>query len=262
MATDWKLGTMGFGYKQWVGSFYPAGMSASRFLTHYSQQFDAVEIDSTFYGTPRPAQIAKWYQTVPAHFTYCLKTPRQITHDLRLLDGVEQMMHFLDVVSGLKEKLGSVLIQLGPDFTVEEQPRLVQFIEQLPSDFRFAVEFRHRSWVREETAVLLNTHNICWVAADYIHLPKTVTITADFLYLRFIGPHGQYATKDQELADKTADLRNWHDQIKPHLPQLETVYGFFNNDYSGHSPTTANRFRRIVGLPEREIRPLQQGRLF
>jgi uncharacterized protein YecE (DUF72 family) len=86
--------------------------------------------------------------------------------------------------------------------------------------------------------------------------------TADFLYLRFIGPHGQFATKDKELVDKTADLQHWHAQIQSYLDQINTVYGFFNNDYSGHSPATCNRFKKIAGQETKEIRVLQQGRLF
>ncbi|MCA9947889.1 MAG: DUF72 domain-containing protein, partial [Anaerolineales bacterium] len=122
--------------------------------------------------------------------------------------------------------------------------------------------FRHESWVRPEVAELLRPFNICLTATDYIHLPKTITPTANFLYLRFIGPHGQYATKDKELVDKTADLQAWYAQIEPLLPQFENIFGFFNNDYSGFSPKTCNRFKEIVGVEGKEIRPLQQGRLF
>ena len=113
-----------------------------------------------------------------------------------------------------------------------------------------------------ETAVLLKAHNLCWVAADYIHMPKRITPTTDFLYLRFIGPHGQFASKDHEIIDKTDILQNWYQQIQPHLEKVTAVYAFFNNDYAGYSPETCNKFKRIVGADVGEIRPLQQGRLF
>lgn len=258
---QWKIGMVGFGYKSLVGSFYPAGMSQKGFLAHYSQQFNSVEIDSTFYGIPRAEQMTKWYQTVPPQFTFCVKTPRQITHEMRLRGAEEEMGRFLEVVSGLREKLGAVLIQVGPDFTFEELPSLAAFIGQLPRDFRYAIEFRHSSWVREETTALLQKHHICMVAADYIHLPKVVTRTTDFLYLRFIGPHGRFKIKDKEQLDQSEALHNWYEQIKPHLSTLSTVYGFFNSDYSGSAFITADRFRRLVGLPVQEIRPLQQPRL-
>ena len=172
------------------------------------------------------------------------------------------MQAFVETAVLLQNKLGCILIQLGPTFTYAQVEDLNHFLSQLPSDTRFAVEFRHKSWVRDETAELLRPYNICLTATDYIHLPKTITPTADFLYLRFIGPHGQYKTKDKELVDKTADLQAWHEKLKPLLSQFKEIYGFFNNDYSGYSPATCNRFKKIVGLDVKEIRPLQQGRLF
>ncbi|MCA9898951.1 MAG: DUF72 domain-containing protein [Anaerolineales bacterium] len=261
-STQWHLGTMGFGYKQWLGPFYPAGMAPKNYLAHYSTLFDAVEIDSTFYGTPRPESVVRWRQSTTDHFTFCLKTPKAITHEARLTDGIEAMAEFVETAVLLQEKLGCILIQFGPAFTYAQVEELRQFLSQLPPTARYAVEFRHESWVRPEVVDLLRPFNICLTATDYIHLPKTITPTADFLYLRFIGPHGQYATKDKELVDKTADLQAWYAQIKPLLPQFQHIFGFFNNDYSGFSPKTCNRFKQIVGLDVGEIRPLQQGRLF
>ena len=260
--TIWQLGTMGFGYKQWVGPFYPAGMPAKNFLAHYSTLFDAVEIDSTFYGAPRPELVQRWRQATPDKFTFCLKTPKAITHEARLSKGVEAMQAFVETAVLLQEKLGCILIQFGPTFTYAQADELNLFLSQLPTTARFAVEFRHDSWVRPETAEMLRSYSISLVAADYIYMPKTITPTADFLYLRFIGPHGQFKTKDKEMLDKTVDLLAWHEKIKPLLPQFNTVFGFFNNDYSGNSPITCNRFKKIVGLKAEEIRPLQQGRLF
>lgn len=262
MTTKYHLGTMGFGYKQWVGSFYPAGMSNKHFLRHYSQFFDAVEIDSTFYGTPRVAQVERWGQMTPPDFRFCLKTPRQITHDAPLTHGITAMQQFVTVASVLGDKLGPILIQFGPEFTAVYHDDLARFLAELPTNYRYAVEFRNTSWISPETASLLVQHQVAWVAADYIHLPHEIVRTTDFLYMRFIGPHGRFATKDKELIDQTPALAQWHAQIKAQEPPFTAVYGFFNNDYSGHSPATCNRFRRMVGLEEREIRPLQQGRLF
>lgn len=262
MRVRWHLGTMGFGYKEWIGSFYPDGLPSRSFLAHYSQFFDSVEIDSTFYGPPRIEQLQKWYQVTPTNFTFCLKTPRQITHDQPLSESIDQMMAFLDVVPALKEKLGPILIQFAPSFTVKGLAPLEQFLSELPTTIRYAVEFRHPSWVTEETAVLLKERNICWVSADYIHLPKKIVRTTDFLYLRFIGPHGQFAKKGKEMVDMTPQLKEWMNMIEVELDEVRTVHAYFNNDFSGHSPATCNRFKRIVGLPVEESRPLKQGRLF
>jgi uncharacterized protein YecE (DUF72 family) len=259
--TDWHLGTMGFAYKQWVGPFYPAGMVARNFLSHYSQLFDAVEIDSTFYGPPAAASVRRWTAVTPENFTFCLKTPRHITHELRLVNAIEPMLAFLATARLLGNKLGAILVQFPPDFAHDKFGALMTFLKALPADLNFAVEFRHRSWETPGTAALLERHNICWATADYIHMQKQIRRTASFLYLRFIGPHGRFPAKDRELLDRDAELQQWHDKIKPFLGDASDVFAFFNDDYSGYSPATCNRFRRIVGVERREIRPLQQRRL-
>ena len=260
---NWHLGTVGFGYKQWQGIFYPAGLSSKRQLSHYSQQFNSVEIDTTFYGPPRPTTLANWSAQTPADFTFCPKTPRQISHDLRLQMGaVEQMAQFITVLRALGPKLGPILIQLPPDFTAAEQNSLTTFCQTLPTDLRFAIEFRHRSWATPAAAALLRKYNIAYVSTDYTIMPKTVTHTADFLYIRFLGRHGQYVTKDRELRDPTADLRHWQQAIEPHLKQVQQAFGYFNNDYAGYSPKSCNRFKEIMGLRTTSNQILQQGRLF
>lgn len=260
-ATIWHLGTMGFSYKEWLGPFFPAGMAPKNYLAYYSTLFDAVEIDSTFYGTPRPESVIRWRQSTTDHFTFCLKTPRTITHDAPLAEGVEAMQAFVETAVLLQQKLGCILIQFSPTFTFAQVQELDHFLSQLPNTVRFAVEFRDDSWVRPETVELLRPYNICLTATDYIHLPKVIAPTANFLYLRFIGRHGQFKAKDKEEIDKTADLQAWHQQLQPLLPQFKHIFGFFNNDYAGFSPATCNRFKTIVGLNPQEIRPPQQGRL-
>ncbi len=257
----WHIGTMGFSYKSWLGPFYPAGMPAKNRLSHYSTLFDTVEIDSSFYGAPRPEVIVRWYQTTPENFTFCLKTPKAITHEASLVEGVDEMLAFVATAVLLQQKLGCILLQFAPDFTFEQADNLNQLLSQLPDNVRFAVEFRNDSWAVEETAALLRQHGVCWAAADYLYMPKTIVRTADFLYLRFLGRHGQYATKDKEMVDKTAELQQWHEKIQPHLPEVNTIYSFFNDDYAGFSPASANRFKRVVGMDAENIQPPQQPRL-
>lgn len=252
---------MGYGYKEWQGAFYPAGMASRDFLAHYSQFFNAVEMDSTFYGMPRAEYVERWTTSAPADFTFCPKTPRAITHESQLTEATPAMLEFLDTMDLLGDKLGAVLLQFPPDFTYIHAGPLDDFLGKLPAGKRYAIEFRHRSWDRPETADLLRRHNVAWVAADYIYMPKEIQRTADFLYLRFLGRHGQFGRKGQEQVDKTAELRQWQQRIQPHLEHVTDVYAFFNDDYAGHAPASANRFREIVGLKKQEIRPPQQGRL-
>ena len=112
--TQWHLGTMGFGYKQWVGPFYPAGMTPSRFLSHYSSLFSAVEIDSTFYGTPAVTTVQRWAAVTPPHFKFAIKTPRSITHDTIFRNPQSEMLAFLDVIRHLKGKCEVILLQFPP----------------------------------------------------------------------------------------------------------------------------------------------------
>jgi uncharacterized protein YecE (DUF72 family) len=259
---DWHLGTMGFGFKEWSGVFYPEGVSSRDYLIHYSKVFDAVELDSTFYGTPRPEYVERWAAVTPEAFRFCVKVPREITHDLRLIDASDKMNAFVETMAILEEKLGVILIQLPPDFSFNQIHNLAVFLRQLPSGFRFAVEFRHRSWQTMATGQLLQNHNVCWASADYIHMDKRVTATSDLLYIRWIGRHGRFDSHDVELIDPTPDLETWVQEIQSQIGEVFSVYGFFNNDYSGYSPTTCNRFKQLLGLPIKHSQPPRQSRLF
>lgn len=259
----WRLGTMGFSYKDWEGVFYPAGMQPRDYLTHYSHYFNAVELDSTFYGTPRPEYVERWAAVTPPDFSFCAKVPREITHDLRLsAESAGPMEEFLKTMDLLGDKLGVILIQLPPDFTFGHIHHLAVFLRRLPPGYRYAVEFRHSSWHATATGQLLQNYNVAWASTDYIHLPQRVYVSTDFIYIRWIGQHGQYETKDYERVDLTPKLEAWWEDIQSRIDGARMVYGFFNNDYAGHSPATCNKFKRIVGLPTKPLVPPQQGRLF
>lgn len=253
------LGTVGFGYKQWNGVFYPAGMKPDRFLSFYANYFNSVEIDSSFYGTPKAATVDKWGQAVPSEFKFCPKTPQQITHDNRLHGVTADMHHFVETMSRLGDKLGPILIQMPPNFTSAEQSTLLEFLDSLPPHARYAVEFRHLSW--ENTAVNdeLRERSICRVSADYVIMPKRLHITTDFVYLRFLGRHGRYTTKDKEMWDPTAELQKWHRQLGDFKG---SVCGYFNNDFSGYSPEACRKFKTLVGLPAELPQNPVQGTLF
>jgi len=259
---EWHLGTMGFNYREWVGPFYPDGLAARHHLAYFSERLNALEMDSTFYGTPSDTAVLRWAGVTPIGFKICPKMPRIITHEKRLEDVGNITAEFLDRMRLLGDRLGPILLQFPPDFTMAEVSALIHYLPILPDDLRYVIEFRHRSWDKLETAVLLQTHHICWAAVDFIYMPRRILPTTDFLYLRFLGPRGRFPTKDREMVDRTADMKQWRQQIQSHLHQVGEVYGFFNDDYAGFAPTTCNRFKEIVGADPGEIRPMQQGRLF
>lgn len=262
--TDWYIGTMGFGYKPWQGAFYPDKLPKQQQLPYYAGQFNALEMDSTFYGTPRAETVDRWRDVTPPGFRFCPKAPREITHDLRLAGPSDDALAlFLETMRRLGDRLGPIVFQFPPDFPIGERDNLAGFLARLPKDTRFAVELRHRSWWSDDTADLFRAHEVCWIAADYIYLPKEIRRTTDFLYVRFLGRHGQFETKTHELVDKTTELQAWRAKIAPHLEgnaPIGEVYAFFNDDYAGHSPGTANRFKTLLGLDVGESPP-QQARL-
>jgi len=258
----WYLGTMGYGYKDWQGMFYPEGLNRREFLSYYSEFFNAVEMDSTFYGTPRPAYVERWAQITPRGFIFCPKMPRQITHELRLYGAEEETEAFLKTMRLLGDKLGPILIQFPPDYSREEIETLAQFLAALPADLRYAVEFRHRSWHATATGELLQKHAIAWVSTDYLYMPKRVYVTTDFAYLRFLGRHGTYVVKDHERVDRTERLEEWVADVRNRQEEgFDTVYGFINDDYAGFAPATSQKLMRLVGLPTDPLTPPQQARL-
>ena len=263
--TDWYIGTMGFGYRPWQGAFYPDKLPKAHQLAYYATRFNALEMDSTFYGTPKPDVVARWRETTSDGFVFCPKAPREITHDLRLSGAAEDVLAlFVVTMQTLGDRLGPILLQFPPDFAPAEAGALAAFLPRLPGGARFAVELRHRSWWGDATADLLRAHGVCWAAADYIYLPKEIRRTADFLYLRFLGRHGQFDDKSREVLDKTEELRAWRAKAAVHIEAddpVDSVYAFFNDDYAGHAPATANRLRALLGM-EVEEGPPQQGRLF
>jgi len=259
---DWFLGTIGFTYPEWKGSFYPAGLPANQSLSYYARIFNAVEINTTFYGPQPPSQIERWFANTPDNFCFCLKAPRRITHDLRLQNSEAEMRVFIESSQGLGSKFGAVLIQLPPSFKLDERPSLEGFLKTLPPGPRYAVEFRHASWHVPATADLLRDHRVCWVTNDYEDLPVEINPTTDFLYIRWIGKHTVIQHPGHEVLDRTERLRDWFERINASLDGVETIFGFFDNDYAGHAPATCNRLKAIAGLPIDSPPAEDQGRLF
>lgn len=260
--TSWHLGTMGFGFDDWRGVFYPPNLPNKNYLRYYSRIFDSVELDTTFYGIPTEVQIVRWVQSTPDNFIFSLKTPRQITHQARLVNTQALWENFLNRISLFRNRLGVVLIQLPPDFSWEFCNDLECFVENSDPNFRYAVEFRHPSWYRVETVELLSKFNVCWAATEYLDLPSSISLTSDFLYIRWIGQHGRYEIKDHERVDLSDRLTLWYARIQQNIEGVSQVFGYFNNDYAGFSPGTCNRFKQIVGLETRKFSHPQQATLF
>jgi uncharacterized protein YecE (DUF72 family) len=255
------LGTQGWSYKDWLGTFYPQGTKASEYLAHYSGIFEAVELDTTFYGIPSTSKVDTWRDSTPEGFQFTAKVPRSITHDRHLLESEEELGAFLQAMRRLGPKLGAILIQLPPDFSLDERRSLESFLELLPPDIRFAAEFRHRSWLEEETFDLLRERNIAWTMIDLPYMPITPRVTADFSYVRLLGDHRAISHLDTTQIDRSEDLKRWAEEIESVARRVERIYGFVNNHYSGHSPVDVHRLRRALGMPDAEEDQVRQGTL-
>lgn len=253
------LGTQGWSYRDWVGSFYPTGTNAGEYLVRYAEQFDAVELDTTFYGTPAPNRVDVWRRSTPEGFQFTAKVPRSITHDRHLVDAEEEFDEFLTVIDRLGPKLGPILIQLPPDFTYHEMPAVDAFIRRLPKTMRFAAEFRHRSWLRDETYELLREANVAFTMIDLPYMPVTLEVTTDFTYCRLLGDHRAIVKMHERQLDKSRELQTWSEELNRIAGKIERAYAFVNNHYSGHSPADVRVLRQNLGLPATDSHAPQQG---
>jgi|SRR5947209_11345286 len=256
------LGTQGWSYKDWVGPFYPEATKAADFLSVYAQHFDAVELDTTFYGVPTATRVDVWKRSTPDNFQFTAKLPRSITHDRRLLDARDELTEFVRVMSALDPKLGAVLIQMPPDFTIDEREALEDFLGLLPSSPRFALELRHRSWLEESTFELLERHAVAWTMIDLSYMPRHIALTTDFAYVRWLGNRRQIERVHAVQIDREREIEAWARELETVTSRVERLYGFFNNHYSGHSPANVRTLRGLLGVPDQNREPeMEQGTL-
>lgn len=234
------LGTQGWSYKSWDTVFYPHGTPPGSYLAYYATQFQAIEIDSSFYGTPRAAFLAKWDRESPAGFRFAAKFPKLITHEKMLVDAVTDARYFLSGMSALGEKLGPLCLQFSYEFKPDSRALLDEFLGQLPTEFRYAVEVRNRGWLKDWFLDLLKKHNTALVLVDRVSMPKLQEVTTDFTYIRWLGnrkdvPDDEYT---HVRIPRAKELDEWVDVIQQLNENGVDVWGFANNHYMGHSPAT------------------------
>ena len=233
------VGTSGWTYDDWWGTFYPEDLTASERLSYYATQFDTVEINATFYRAPTPTMTAAWNRRLGNDFHLVVKGSRIVTHLKKLDDCDEQLQFFLDRVHGLT-RLKVILWQLPPGIH-KDITRLEHFLSKLPDWARHAVEFRHKSWWDEEVRESLARHRTAFVAVSHPKLPDRVYATTDFLYVRFHGKGSdlyRYNYSEKELS-------LWVSMLKSHLRD-RTVYAFFNNDDNANAPRNARTLREMI----------------
>jgi uncharacterized protein YecE (DUF72 family) len=259
-----RIGTQGWAYPEWIGAFFPPGAKQEHYLPFYAEVFDTVEIDTTFYHPPKPSIVRSWARHTPERFRFTAKLPHTITHEARLSRMGEKLDEFARALEPLGERLGPLLVQLPADFVRDAGTAglLDRFLAARPEPIRLAVEFRDRSWQTRETADLLRARRAALVWNAWRDLPSPRDVTADFLYLRWLGDRREIETYDRVVVDRTAELDAWEADVRRVLPEVREVYGYFNNHWAGHSPASANEMKRRLGLavvepkerwPQREL---------
>lgn len=229
------FGTSGWSYKEWVGPFYE---KSKKKLSYYTRFFQTTEINSTFYRYPSRSTVYGFYRTSPEGFKFSAKLPRLITHKKQLnpdLKVKNDLLRFLELMEPLRaaQKLGAILIQLPPKFVFErDYENLVSFLELLPEDFEFAVEFRDHSWLRKETWKLLKENNVAYTIVDEPLLPPEIQVTADFVYIRW---HGRGVRPWYNYHYSREELEEWVPRVKKVSKKVDKVYGYFNNHYHGYA---------------------------
>src|SRR3989338_7760688 len=236
------IGTSGWSYDHWAGVFYPPDLKTADRLNFYINHFNSVEINNTFYHLPTPSAFKSWKKIVPKNFIYALKGSRFLTHMKKLKDPKEPLELFLERARLLKDNLGPVLFRLPPHWRCNTE-RLKEFVKLLPSNMRFAFEFREPSWFNKEIYDILKENNI---ALCIYHMPEfesPIEVTAKFVYIRFHGTEflygGRYSKKE---------LLKWADLINGFIKEGKDVYVYFNNDANGYAVINAKELMENVSV--------------
>jgi uncharacterized protein YecE (DUF72 family) len=248
------IGAQGWNYDDWIGSFYPPRTSKKDLLQLYSRIFDTVEIDSTFYAIPPENAVRGWLDRTPKDFIFSLKLPSEITHKNRLVDSQEILDQFAQRTRLFGDRLGSILIQMPPDFSPAERKSFSRFLEIIPGDLRFSIEFRDPKWLTENTIDELREHNVALALVDSKWIDRELSLklidqpTAQFSYVRWLGPR-ELTDFSRIQIERREEMDLWKEGFERLSQKVSVIYGYFNNHYQGHSPESSNRFKNMLGLP-------------
>lgn len=231
---DFHVGTSGYSYKEWKGSFYPDKLPAQKMLSYYASQLPAVELNNTFYRLPQKSMVENWKRQVPDSFRFSVKASQRITHFKRLKDVEDETRYLLDTVSALEDRLGVLLFQLPPNMK-KDLPRLERFIQSLPTTTKAAFEFRHQTWLEDDVLELLKSKNHALCISDTDDLPAThIDRTADWGYLRL-----------RRVEYSETNLLEWLQRVRDQ--NWKEAFVFFKHEDEGTGPRLAGQFLTLAG---------------
>lgn len=232
------IGTSGWTYDHWKGSFYPEDFPKRKWLEYYTEHFNTVELNATFYRSMQPNTFEGWYKKTPKGFVWSVKASRFITHIKRLKDASASIDVFLASTLPLKEKLGPILLQLPPGLGFEKNV-FESFCKSLPSNYKYTIEARNKSWHTEEALSSLKRHHIAWCISDTAgRYPYREAVTANFVYIRLHGSRSLYASEytEAELAKWAKKIRTW----------CKETFVYFDNDYMAYAPKNAVQLIQLL----------------
>lgn len=235
-----RIGCSGWHYKHWLGNFYPAKMPGSKMLVHYYSHFDTVEINNSFYMLPKPETLRTWRDATPENFLFACKGSRYITHNKKLKDPAATLPNLIPLLEILGEKLGPILFQLPPKWTVNLE-RLEEFLTALPRHHRYTFEFRETSWLKPELYDFLRRYNAAFCIYELNRYHSPIEVTADFVYVRLHGPGGKYQGSYSD-----AKLEDWAEQIVEWRAEDLDVFIYFDNDQAGYAAQNALTLKKLV----------------
>ena len=209
-------------------------------LAYYSQHFNTVELNNTFYKLPSKNGLLAWRNNTPRDFHFSAKGSRFLTHMKKLANAQHGLERFLDAIKPLDPKLGPMVFQLPPNWEMNKV-RFREFLQLLPHKRRVAFEFRNPTWNTPEVDELLKRHNRAYCIFDLAGYLSPLKVTADFAYIRLHGPGGKYQGSYTDVA-----LKGWARRIKQWANRLDAVYVYFDNDDSGYAPRDALRLKGLV----------------
>ena len=241
MDCDVRIGTSGFHYRHWRGTFYPAETSAGGMLQAYLQHFDTVELNNSFYRLPDEGTFKSWREATPPNFVFAVKASRFITHNKKLKDPQSALDNLLPRVAALGSKLGPLLFQLPPSWKMN-LARLQGLLEILPRELRYTFEFRERSWISPDVHDVLRQFNAAFCIYELAGYHTPLEVTADFAYVRLHGPQqGKYQGSYSHNR-----LSWWAQQIRDWSETLRAVYVYFDNDQAGYAAHNALLLKNMV----------------
>lgn len=240
MAGKIYIGTSGWSYKHWMGTFYPVGTKQKDRFSYYQKFFKTVELNSPFYHLPPRQTFEKWKADVPNNFVYAVKASRFITHMKKLNDAGDSLTRLLGNAAGLDEKLSIILFQLPPNWEVDIE-RFKLFLEKLPKGNRYTFEFRNPTWYNDEVYSLLKEYNCAFCIYELAGHLSPIKVTANYVYIRLHGPGDKYQGSYSNNV-----LHEWAARCKEWAKEGKDVYVYFDNDQEGYAAFNAITLQEMV----------------